>query len=149
MKHRIRVHLSAHGDHATLRVADDDVRTYREQGGLAELPLTIPFAHDEDLTRRASIPPERRDELLSLLGLSPNEGELDVAADIELTLRDDDTTVEYIAPGSARKVAGTRAEIVGRLASDFGVELDLSVLTLDSPKLRRSFAVDPWPTQTG
>jgi len=137
-----RVHLIANGETATIDIDDDDRKRYLARELAIELPLIITLERSEPLTAHTALPSKDVLDTFERLGLESEEAQLDCSAEIEFLLRDDNTTIEYIAPGTGDKVTGTREEIQRGMHDSFGADLDLTVLTLENPKLRRTFSID-------
>ncbi len=144
-KQRIGVELSVVGEALTVEVAAEDRKVYHDRrahrGVAPELPARVAYTGGTDVSRASAFPSQQAHDALEVLQLEASDVVFQYAAVVQFKLRDDNLTVEYDAPGSGAPVAGTREDIEARMLADFGLHLDLRVLTLDNPKLTRSIVI--------
>ncbi len=143
-KQRIGVELSVVGDALWVDVTDADRKAHqgrRAHHGVAPvLPARVAEV-GEAVDRTSAFPLRQAFDALEILQLEASDATFKYVASVQFRLRDDDVTVEYDAPGSGARVTGTRQDTEARMLTDFGLHLDLSVLTQDNPKLTRTIDI--------
>lgn len=144
-KQRIGVELSVVGEALLVDVTEADRKVYHDRrahrGVAPALPARVAYTGGSAVGLRSTFPVLQAVDALEILQLEASDANFQYAATVQFVLRDDDVTIEYDAPGSGEPVAGTRQEIETRMLVDYGLHLDLRVLTQDNPKLTRSIAI--------